>query len=106
MHLQIDNDKTTFLPGQRIQGHISINPATVKLLRVKFTGTVSTCISRTESTQAICLFKEIFNLLQDTRLEQEQVYPFMFRIPPTCLPCSFTVHYSFYSLLIILGCMR
>ena len=43
--LQLDQNKTTFLPGQRIDGHVGLSissECSVKLLRVRFSGLIST----------------------------------------------------------------
>ncbi|KAJ3096652.1 Arrestin domain-containing protein 4 [Phlyctochytrium planicorne] len=100
----LDDNRTIFLPGQRLEGHVCLNvtePITVRILRVRFSGTVSTRLSRKEhslssGSSTTVLFKELQTMLgspgedERVRLEPgEYVYPFSFRVPLTSLPASF-----------------
>ncbi|XJO78665.1 hypothetical protein BDV3_003070 [Batrachochytrium dendrobatidis] len=111
--LQLDQNKTTFLPGQRIDGHVGLSissECSVKLLRVRFSGLISTYTNKrknrkpnTDDQQSIVfLFREIFNHLGSGQpghppviLEAgDHTFPFSFRVPPTSLPASFVGPYG------------
>ncbi|KAL2913972.1 hypothetical protein HK105_206563 [Polyrhizophydium stewartii] len=109
--VQLDDNKTTFVPGQRIEGHVALSlqlPCEVKLLRVRFTGCVVTHIQKRRSgssndhNSAFYIFKEIYNLLGSGQSSDppvvadaaDHIFPFAFRVPPTSLPATFEGPYG------------
>ncbi|KAJ3054282.1 Arrestin domain-containing protein 4, partial [Quaeritorhiza haematococci] len=74
----------------------------VKLLRIRFTGSVGTQLFRrdpsmTSQSSTVTIFKDIHTCLGSASLEDppvaiepgEHIFPFSFRVPPTSLPASF-----------------
>ncbi|KAJ3087655.1 hypothetical protein HDU96_004406, partial [Phlyctochytrium bullatum] len=99
-----DNNRTIFMPGQRVEGHVSLSlnePIVVRILRLRFAGTVMTRTSKNENsisaaTTTTVIFKELSTVLgapgEDERIQLEageHVYPFTFRVPLSNLPASF-----------------
>ena len=99
--LGLDQDKTTFLPGQTIHGFLSIQPTVecrLMILRVKFIGQATTTLlpftgHKSQNFSSVTLFRDIENYVDDPTLVSagEHVFPFTFRVPPTHLPASFIV---------------
>ncbi|KAI8922243.1 hypothetical protein DFJ77DRAFT_424827 [Powellomyces hirtus] len=104
--IEIEGNKTTFLPGQQIKGKIVLaleDVCPVKLLRIRFSGIIQTQMFKTETsitnqnTSTITLFKELETFLgtilpnaEPEMLERgEHHFPFVFRVPPAQLPASF-----------------
>ncbi|KAI9106175.1 hypothetical protein DFS34DRAFT_602480 [Phlyctochytrium arcticum] len=109
--IHIEEDRTIFTPGQRVEGHLVLDlpmAFDIKLLRVRFAGTVQTQLYKADSSIAaqnasnICLFKEIQTFIGSAvpgePLENVAAgsyrYPFAFRVPPTQLPASFEGPYG------------
>jgi len=105
--IHIDNERTTFLPGQKVEGYVALKldePLALSTLKIRFTGKVSTYLQRNNSGIAnehstVTMFKELTNLLLDngafhTLEAGEHIYPFQFRMPPTSLPASFVGPYG------------
>jgi hypothetical protein len=108
--IQLDNNRTCFIPGQKVEGFISLDiskPILVELLRVRIVGKVSTFLSSNggdsqnelsivNETSTLTLFKDFTNLVGDltdpVQVETgDYVYPFSFRLPNSSLPCTFKV---------------
>lgn len=109
--IHFDDNRTTFVPGQKIEGFIVFNVLErVKLstLKIKFTGIISTKNEGlTNETSTITMFKEYADFLAEyltlddpddpmnnTLTPGEYLYPFQFRVPPTNLPASFSSLYG------------
>ncbi|KAJ3209388.1 hypothetical protein HDU67_006214 [Dinochytrium kinnereticum] len=99
-----DNNRTIFMPGQRIEGHVFLTVkerVVIRILRLRFSGSISTRMSRKENSMTsgsttTVLFKELMTVLGAAGEEEritlepgEYVYPFSFRVPLTSLPASF-----------------
>ncbi|KAJ3329315.1 Arrestin domain-containing protein 4 [Blyttiomyces sp. JEL0837] len=100
--IALDGNRTIFMPGQRVEV-----PAITRLLRVRFTGTVSTRVYKDEhtmmnTTSSVILFKEMTTLSGSLNVQDpnevlqpgEYVFPFTFRMPSVSLPASFESHYG------------
>ncbi|KAJ3324421.1 Coiled-coil domain-containing protein 17 [Boothiomyces sp. JEL0866] len=103
--LQFDNQRTLFLPGQKVEGFVSLKlgaKTNITLLRVRFTGKVITHLQKgnagiSNENSTITMFKDFTNLIGDGNMNSlpmeieggDHVYPFEFRLPPTNLPASF-----------------
>ncbi|KAI8916432.1 immunoglobulin E-set [Gorgonomyces haynaldii] len=106
--MELDMQKTTFLPGQTIQGHVSLDLAqeqSIQHLKVKFLGQVTTTVlldkrNDTQQYSSVTLFRDSETWIEDTtHLHGQHIFPFSFRVPPTSLPATFNgnygrVHYS------------
>jgi hypothetical protein len=93
--IELDQHKTTFVPGQHVLGHVSLFDATtVNTLRVKFQGKVETTIMGHE--RLVILFQDQLHIIKEqvTLEDQVSVYPFNFRLPPTQLPPTFDSFYA------------
>jgi hypothetical protein len=106
----LDNSRTIYLPGQRVEGVVSISfkrPTSVRLLRVRISGHISTQLSKhdvspTNVLSLMTLFKDICNLGETGTSENpliefpegESVFPFAFRLPASALPASFDGAYG------------
>lgn len=109
-NLELDNNRTIYLPGQRIEGHVSVgfNELTkVKLIRVRVSGSIITQVYKNSSASgnqlsSMVLFKDYVNLGGTGNIEGglielghgESVFPFSFRLPLSALPASFTGAYG------------
>ncbi|KAJ1545882.1 hypothetical protein HK096_005818, partial [Nowakowskiella sp. JEL0078] len=79
--IELNNNRTVFLPGQNIEGP-SIK---LKLLRLR------------RSTSTVTIFKDLLTVLGSTLISDPEVevtageysFPFSFRVPPASLPASF-----------------
>ena len=105
--IELDNNRTIYLPGQRIEGHVGLSfnlPTKVKLIRVRVSGIICTQVYKNSSAagnqlSSMVLFKDYVNLGGTGNPEGElielgpgeSVYPFSFRLPLTALPASFNV---------------
>ncbi|KAJ3387021.1 hypothetical protein HDU92_002166 [Lobulomyces angularis] len=117
--LGIDNERTIFLPGQSLDGQISLSlssPVEVTLLRIRFTGFISTHNYKSESlnenNSTATLFKDlqtcVGGLTDDNPVLLEAgdyVYPFSFRFPALALPPTYdgvygTVRYEVGAVLV------
>ncbi|KAJ3261339.1 Arrestin domain-containing protein 4 [Boothiomyces macroporosus] len=103
--LQFDNQRTLFLPGQKVEGFVNLQlsaPTNITLLRARITGKVTTHLQKgnagiSNENSTITMFKDFNNLIGDGNMNTvpieieagEHVYPFEFRLPPTNLPASF-----------------
>ncbi|KAI8588868.1 hypothetical protein BDZ88DRAFT_396686 [Geranomyces variabilis] len=104
--IEVDDDKTTFMPGQQIKGRVVLaleDMCSIKLLRIRFSGIVQTQLYKTETsvtnqnTSTITLFKELETFIgtilpgaEPEVLERgEHHFPFVFRVPAAQLPASF-----------------
>ncbi|KAJ3276247.1 hypothetical protein HDV01_005695 [Terramyces sp. JEL0728] len=103
--LQFDNQRTLFLPGQKVEGFVNLNltaNTNITLLRVRLTGKVVTHLQKgnaglSNENSTITMFKDFTNLVGDGNMNTmpvevpagDHVYPFEFRLPPTSLPASF-----------------
>ncbi|KAJ3213817.1 hypothetical protein HDU67_002411 [Dinochytrium kinnereticum] len=100
----LDNNRTTFVPGQRIEGHVSLTlteHTPIRMLRLRFLGKVTTRTSRKEhflssASSVNVFFKELQTILGGPTGEDrtildpgEHVFPFSFRVPLSNLPASF-----------------
>ncbi|KAI8852364.1 hypothetical protein BC829DRAFT_440786 [Chytridium lagenaria] len=100
----LDDNRTIFMPGQRIDGYVSlrvVQPIIVRILRLRFSGTVTTRMSRKENSissasSTTVIFKELQTVLGSAGEEEriplepgDYVYPFSFRVPLATLPASF-----------------
>ncbi|KAH6602628.1 hypothetical protein BASA61_000961 [Batrachochytrium salamandrivorans] len=111
--IHLDEDRTTFLPGQRIDGHVRLSLThlcKIKLLRVRFTGLIVTHTQKrrngksnsNDQQSVVFLFREIFNHIGSTQPNDspvdldaaDHIFPFSFRVPPTSLPASFLGPYG------------
>lgn len=109
-NIELDNNRTIYLPGQRIEGHVAIgfsSSTRVKLIRVRVSGTISTQVYKNSSAagnqlSSMVLFKDYVNLGGTGNMEGElidvgfgeSVFPFSFRLPLSALPASFTGAYG------------
>lgn len=109
-NIELDNNRTIYLPGQRIEGHVAVSFSEltmVKLLRVRVSGSISTQVYKNSSSsgnQLSCmtLFKDYVNLGGSGNMEGqlieltpgESVFPFSFRLPLSLLPASFSGAYG------------
>jgi Arrestin (or S-antigen), N-terminal domain len=103
--IHIENDRTTFLPGQKVEGFIALKldeEMALSTLKIRFTGKVITYLQRTNSgianeNSTVTMFKDFTNFLEGvvpTLSAGEHIYPFQFRMPPTTLPASFVGPYG------------
>ena len=118
----LDNSRTIYLPGQRVEGVVSISfkhPTAVRLLRVRISGHISTQLSKhdvspTNVLSLMTLFKDVCNLGETGTSENplmefpagESVFPFAFRLPASALPASFDgaygrIHYEVTAVLLL-----
>ncbi|KAH6562144.1 hypothetical protein BASA60_011222 [Batrachochytrium salamandrivorans] len=87
--IHLDEDRTTFLPGQRIDGHLNL----VDHYRKS---------NSNDQQSVVFLFREIFNHIGSTQPNDspvdldaaDHIFPFSFRVPPTSLPASFLGPYG------------
>ncbi|TPX36925.1 hypothetical protein SmJEL517_g00938 [Synchytrium microbalum] len=103
--LEMDDNRTVFLPGQRVEGHVALNllgSAEVRILQIRFTGYILTRLYKTDTnisahSASITLFRDVQAMIAAPSMEErgvmvpegEYVYPFSFRMPPTNLPPSY-----------------
>lgn len=108
--LSLDDGKTIYLPGQRVEGTLSLSfstPTPVKLLRVRITGLIGTQMTKNDVSlsnhlSSLILFKDLANLGGTGTPEAplvdfpagESVHPFSFRLPASALPASFEGAYG------------
>ena len=104
--IHIDNNRTTFLPGQKVEGHVALKldeELALSTLKVRFTGKVMTYLQRSNSgianeNSTVTMFKDFTNFLEEstssTVAAGEHIYPFQFRMPPTSLPAPFKGPYG------------
>ncbi|KAJ3120422.1 Arrestin domain-containing protein 4 [Nowakowskiella sp. JEL0407] len=102
----LDNNRTVFLPGQRIEGSARVHltePVKVKLLRMRFTGYICTSPHKgdtellSKSSSFLTIFKELHTAVGSAVYDDpEEIispgwhsYPFSFRVPGASLPASF-----------------
>lgn len=106
LSIELVGNRTIFMPGQRVEGILKVclaHQTPLKLLRVRFSGVVQTCISKTDAVynfqngSSITLFKEILTFMGSSSPAEppimlepgEHIWPFVFRVPATELPPSF-----------------
>lgn len=114
VRLQLDGNKTTFLPGHIIQGHLSLllkDEVNIAILRTRFTGKITVKVDAAGNTNH--LFREAEDYINGTSsLEaREHVFPFAFRVPPTSLPPTFetdfgSIKYEIEAIAMQYGCPR
>lgn len=103
--LKFHDDKTIFLPGQRVDGFLSVvfsEPTQIRSIRVKIIGTIVTSELDNGIPSRTTLFKDILTVFGSsnhtgptTHLNNENVFPFSFQIPPYALPPSYKSALSF-----------
>ena len=105
--VQLDNNRTIYIPGQRVEGHVALTlaqPLLVKMLRIRFTGKVVTNLYKKDymvnESSSITMFKNHDFLVGDSTRKpifvrgEEHVYPFQFRMPGAALEASFESDYG------------
>ncbi|KAI8811430.1 hypothetical protein BJ742DRAFT_674812, partial [Cladochytrium replicatum] len=100
--LQVEGNKTVFLPGEHVDGQITLSlcaATDVKLVRVRFAGYIVANKRRqvVPSDTTATIFKELHTYIgsdvssdpQVALSAGDHVYPFSFRVPAAHLPASF-----------------
>ncbi|KAJ1529012.1 hypothetical protein HK096_009718, partial [Nowakowskiella sp. JEL0078] len=103
--IELNNNRTVFLPGQKVEGNAKLHLSTsvkLKLIRLRFSGSVLSSLckdtsSLSRSTSFLTIFKDMLTVLGSAVLSDPEVeivvgehnFPFSFRVPPASLPASF-----------------
>lgn len=98
--LGLDDNRTTFLPGQRVEGQLSLSlrqPALVQLLRIRFTGFISTHVHRKDknlidSSSTATLFKDLQTCIGTS--SAPNIRP-VFSLVLYCMSISLVKHINF-----------
>jgi hypothetical protein len=105
--IEMDNERTCFIPGQRVEGIVSLilnEPAQVFRIRIRFYGKTITNLHKNpgimNESSTVTMFKDYSYLLGERDSEPivldegEHVYPYQFRLPGSSLPASFEGDYG------------